>query len=218
MNKLRLVSARYEGYYPFDRIKGVNILTSTSNPDDLRPNDILVVWGGADIHPSLYKQPLSKFSGAYKHPSQSDIIEWNLMRQAVIMNIPIIGVCRGAQMLCALAGGTLVQHVNNHSGSHMVQTVDHKAFRVNSIHHQMMYPFDVEHHLIAWTPTRLSDAHYFVDEPIEMELEPEFVYFPQVKGIAVQWHPEMLSENDVANDYVINFINQKVQENVKSAA
>jgi gamma-glutamyl-gamma-aminobutyrate hydrolase PuuD len=189
-------------------------MVETSDPDTLQPNDILVVWGGGDIHPSLYDKGRSRFSGAYELPSKRDITEWNLMQRAKELDVPIIGVCRGAQMLCALAGGFLIQHVQNHGGRHMVVTNDNQSFPVNSIHHQMLYPFNIEHEMVAWCPTNLSDVHYDVDTDIPMPVEPEFVYFPQIKGFAIQWHPEMLAIEAAANQYVINFINQRVKENV----
>jgi gamma-glutamyl-gamma-aminobutyrate hydrolase PuuD len=189
-------------------------MVETSDPDTLQPNDILVVWGGGDIHPSLYDKGRSRFSGAYELPSKRDITEWDLMQRAKELDVPIIGVCRGAQMLCALAGGFLIQHVQNHGGRHMVVTNDNQSFAVNSIHHQMLYPFNIEHEMVAWCPTNLSDVHYDVDTDIPMPVEPEFVYFPQIKGFAIQWHPEMLAIEAAANQYVINFINQRVKENV----
>ena len=215
----RLVSAMWGAYYPFDMINGVNEKTDVVDPKELRQGDILVTWGGGDIHPSLYKQPQSKHSGAGLMPSNRDECEWALMHRAVVLGVPIIGVCRGAQMLCALAGGRLLQHVGMHHSRHEVMTDDHQLFHVNSIHHQMMYPFDVEHELIAWTPRPLSDKHIDVDEPIDIPVEPEFVYFPQVKGFAIQWHPEMLHRDEPATHYVVKRINtmleveQKVNQN-----
>ena len=211
---MRLVSAVWGDYHPFNTLNLVTSMVETSDPDTLQPNDILVVWGGGDIHPSLYDKGRSRFSGAYELPSKRDITEWNLMQRAKELDVPIIGVCRGAQMLCALAGGFLIQHVQNHGGRHMVVTNDNQSFPVNSIHHQMLYPFNIEHEMVAWCPTNLSDVHYDVDTDIPMPVEPEFVYFPQIKGFAIQWHPEMLAIEAAANQYVINFINQRVKENV----
>lgn len=132
-----------------------------------------------------------------------------MMQRAVELNVPIIGICRGGQMLCALAGGFLIQHVNNHGGRHLVITNDNQAFQTNSIHHQMMYPFDVEHELVAWVPEQLSDVHYDVDTDIKVPFEPEFVYFPKVRGFAIQWHPEMMHETTPANQYVLKYIKDK---------
>ena len=83
----------------------------------------------------------------------------------------------------------------------------------------MMYPFGVEREMIAWLPTSISDVYYDVDENgndklITVPVEPEFVYFPKVNGFAIQWHPEMMSENTEANRYTLNFINERINSNV----
>lgn len=207
----RLASAIWNDSGPFMNLNGVADCRAVRNPGELTPDDILIVHGGEDIHPSLYNKAVSRYTGVSgDNPSQRDRIEWALMQEAVKMGVPIIGICRGAQMLCALAGGFLVQHVHNHGGRHMVVTKDDHSFLTNSIHHQMMYPFDVEHELVSWVPEKLSDVHYDVDQQIELPLEPEFVFFPQQKGFAIQWHPEMMADNTPANQYVIKFINERL--------
>ena len=211
---MRLVSAIWADYHPFVTLNAVNSTFCTEDPDEMQRSDILVSQGGGDIHPRLYNKGRSRFSGAYEMPSNRDRAEWALMKRAVELDIPIIGICRGAQMLCALAGGYLIQHVNNHGGRHFVMTNDNQAFQVNSIQHQMLYPFDVEHEMVAWCPSQLSDVHYDVDTDVQIPVEPEFVYFPQIKGYAIQWHPEMMDAATPANVYVLNFINQRVKETV----
>jgi gamma-glutamyl-gamma-aminobutyrate hydrolase PuuD len=136
------------------------------------------------------------------------------MQRASELGLPIIGVCRGAQMLCALAGGILFQHVNHHGGRHVVKTFDDREILVNSLHHQMMCPTGTNHELIAWMPQKLSDVYVDEDRLVpseEVVVEPEFVYFPDIKGFAIQWHPEMMQMDAEANQYVLNFINQKLE-------
>ena len=207
---MRLVSALYAEWHPFDAIFDGYEMVSFSDPDNLLAGDILIVHGGADISPSLYNKKVSRLTHASETPSRRDAMEWAMMQRAKELNIPIIGICRGAQMLCALAGGFLVQHVNNHGGYHMVVTHDEQKFVVNSLHHQMMYPFDVEHKMIAWTPSRRSDVYVDEDKQIEVPVEPEFVYFPQVKGFAIQWHPEMMSGVPESSEYIGKFIKDNV--------
>lgn len=186
--------------YPFDALLDweedpvirARQVYAIDRPDELDKDAILVVWGGADIHPSLYKKGRSHYSEAATAPTKRDILEWECMQLAVKQGNPIIGVCRGAQMLCALAGGHLIQHIEGHGwNEHEVTTKDGRRLYTNSIHHQMMYPFDVEHDLVAWTSQPLSDV--YMDEDVnrkDITKEPELVVFPQLKGVAVQWHPE----------------------------
>jgi putative glutamine amidotransferase len=207
---MRLVSALYRGTYPFDSLSCVTEETATDDPNTLAAGDILIVWGGEDIHPSLYGRSLSRQTGAPKEgPARRCRLEWALMQRAKELGIPIIGVCRGAQMLCALAGGILFQHVEGHGGRHTVHTWDDKEIVVNSIHHQMMCPKGTNHELLAWLPTHLSNVYWDEDRVLsreDVEVEPEFIYFTDVKGYAIQWHPEMMNENSDANKYVLSYL------------
>jgi gamma-glutamyl-gamma-aminobutyrate hydrolase PuuD len=189
---MRILSAMYASYYPFDAWAGATSFAWTTDPADMSKEDVLVVWGGSDISPSLYRKPVSRKTHAGPSPSHRDAAEWALMQRAAELGVPIVGVCRGAQMLCALAGGYLIQHVDNHGGTHYVTRPNGEEYKVNSIHHQMMYPFDVKHEMLASITPGLSRVHYDVDTDVPMSVEPEFVYFPEIKGFAVQWHPEGL--------------------------
>lgn len=207
------MAACYQDFYPFELMDDVfHTGMATNDPDDLQAGDALIVHGGADIHPSLYNKGRSRHSGAYNEPSRRDLIEWSLMQRAKELEMPILGICRGAQMLCALAGGYLYQHVDGHSGYHPVVTHDGKTILVNSIHHQMMAINETNHELIAWMPQPLSGVHFDVDTNVPVAIEPEFVYFPDVKGFAVQWHPEMMEDTCEANVYFMNFIRSKLSD------
>ena len=212
---MRLVSAMYDDYYPFSSINRFNSFAAMTEPDDMVKGDCLVVWGGADIHPSLYNKGRSSRSHAGDRPTYRDNIEWGLMKRAVELEVPIIGVCRGAQMLCALAGGILAQHIDNHLGNHPVLTSDGSIIRVNSIHHQMMIPDGTNHELIAWTPERMSKNYHddITLMQVDMQLgDPEFIYFNDVRGIAVQWHPEMMELDTPANQFVLKYIDNKLEQ------
>lgn len=201
---MRFVSAFYQETHPFDTFPFFDDFVWTNDPEALAPGDCLCVWGGADIHPSLYNKQKSIQSQAYEMPSRRDIIEWNLMVRAQELEIPIIGVCRGAQMLCALAGGYLIQHVTGHGGDHQIITSDGKDFVVNSLHHQMMVPGPAKHEVLAEINPKHLRSHVYWDEnkQVDHNQEPEFIYFTDVKGFAVQWHPEMMAANAPSTKYI----------------
>jgi putative glutamine amidotransferase len=199
---MKLASALYSSHYPFDKLDMFDHYTVVTEPEELDKDSCLVVWGGSDISPSLYDRPVGNATGAHERLSPRDAMEWALMCRAEELNIPIIGICRGAQMLCALAGGWLIQDCSGHGDAHEVVTDDKKKFVVSSLHHQMMFPFDVEHQLIAWSKYKQSQYYLDVNEPIDIPVESEFVYFPKQRGIAIQWHPEYMKVDTVANLYV----------------
>lgn len=206
---MKLSSALYPGHYPFDEMGIFTSFNIVKYPDELTKDSALVVWGGADISPSLYERAVGTQTYADALPSRRDQLEWDLMKGAVELNIPIIGICRGAQMLCALAGGFLVQDITNHGSSHDVITNTDEIFKASSLHHQMMFPFEVDHELIAWSRGKLSRHYLDVDEDIKVPCEPEFVYFPKQQGIAIQWHPEFMDVKDRANIFVKDYLKGK---------
>ena len=176
--------------FPFHR--AINYFT------DFTLIDAVVLWGGADISPSLYNESPIVFSGPHA-PSHRDSYEWELLKNAVQRNIPIIGVCRGAQIMCAFAGGTLIQNVTNHQtyngGDHTVQTND-GIFQTKGDHHQMMSPNKIEHTVLAWCDPPQSEKYepndtYGANLLIHKHIvEPEVIYFPTINGLAIQAHPE----------------------------
>jgi len=179
----------------------------------------VVFWGGTDIHPSLYGQKAHKHSQVYgDSPTTRDIFEWNAMKFCKTNNIPMIGVCRGAQLMCAFAGGRLIQDCGGHvggSGGHLINTLDRDkgptTFRATSCHHQMMYPFDVPHEMLAWSSTHQSDVYEDDKGAVSMagKVEPEIVYFPEINGLAIQGHPEWAVGStfaDYCNDMVEKYL------------
>lgn len=207
---MRLASAKFGTgtFYPFMASGLFTDCKMMDSASELTKDDTLVVWGGADISPSLYNRAVGSRTNAREKLSDRDAYEWALMQRAKELGIPILGICRGAQMLCALAGGFLIQDVTNHGGDHKIATHDGKVLNVNSIHHQMMNPFAVAHKMLAWTQTPRSRHYLDVDDPIEMEVEPEYVYFPQVKGHAVQWHPEFMDDETAATEYIFKHMKE----------
>lgn len=187
---------------PFDQVYGGSMHVK---PEDIRDGidiDALVIWGGEDISPSIYGDTVHNMCGASSSLSERDRLEVNACIEAIDRNIPIIGVCRGAQLACALAGGRLIQHVDNHGGNHMMTTFDGRSIVTSSVHHQMMYPFDVEHKMIAWADKPRSTRYLIGDRFPEMldkmagedRIEPEIVWFPKIKALAIQGHPEFHSD------------------------
>ena len=176
--------------YSFDALQNEGLVDKKTQ----KQADALILWGGTDIHPSLYKQKANNFNQVKGHetPSQRDVLEWHLIGEAVRANIPIIGICRGAQMLCAFANGSLYQDVSGHQGDHTIDTYDGNIFTTTSAHHQMMDITNTDCDVLAWSSRNLS-MYYHKEKSvtdIKPSLEPEVVIFKGIKGFAIQGHPE----------------------------
>jgi putative glutamine amidotransferase len=113
--------------------------------------DGLLLPGGWDVDPSLYGEPKDEKVGPIDR--ELDDTELRMFRQARERELPVLGICRGQQVINVAMGGSLVQHledhdVREHGRSHLAHTIDvdpeselgqaareHKI-RENSFHHQ----------------------------------------------------------------------------------
>lgn len=167
----------------------------TKNFDDA---DIVLFRGGEDINPALYGQKNNSYCGHWN--SKRDNFEIEMFRNAERAGKMIIGTCRGGQLATALLGGKLIQHIR-HFGDHNCKTIEGEIYMMNSLHHQMMYPYNLnpdEYTVYSWTE-QISPVHYGEnDEQIEFPVhsldenglfkEPEIIIYPKARCIAIQGH------------------------------
>lgn len=205
---------------PFNQVFTKGLHVTPKDIKDGAPIDALVIWGGEDISPSLYNDTVSIYTGASERLSYRDQIESAAVYEAIRRDIPVIGICRGAQLVCALSGGRLIQHVTNHTISHPMRTVDGRTVETSSMHHQMMYPYDLPeeaYELLAWCAPKRSTMYVVSDDNHEekgMEEHPEceVVWFPKSKCLAIQGHPEFHRhpETDVFVQYCMELTRKYV--------
>jgi gamma-glutamyl-gamma-aminobutyrate hydrolase PuuD len=190
-------------YYPDNYFGAADAIF---DPDDL-DHDLLILWGGEDISPSLYGDPVVA-SHAGDKPSRRDAAEMALATRAVERGIPILGICRGHQLLGALNGNKLFQHVDNHIvGSHAI-VYKGQILRTNSCHHQMVIPTD-DMEVIAYAPC-LSRIKITTKKIIDEGDEVEVAYFPKLKAIGVQGHPEWLPRDSDLTKLTIQLLQEKL--------
>jgi len=200
---LKIYSALYNHFHPLDVFFPNWECTCIDSPEEIDAPGVLILHGGSDISPSLYNKGRSSKTRADETPSRRDMVEWECLRGAKEKGVIIFGICRGAQMLCAAAGGYLIQDITNHAGAdHWV--VDHmgKKFQVNSVHHQMQAPWSTNHKILAQSVDPLSKHYYDVDENVRVPCEPEAVIYYDLNGFGVQWHPEYLDADEPSNQWV----------------
>jgi putative glutamine amidotransferase len=164
--------------------------------------DGLVLSGGGDVDPALYGQePRPEVEGV--DPAR-DAFELALVACALDRELPLLAVCRGAQVLNVARGGTLVQHLpdeerrpnvdpaNYTRGTHEVAvdagTLLHglvgDRVGVNSLHHQAVDQLGEGVVAVARDPAGVIEA---------VELD------GGARVLGVQWHPELLG-GDPDND------------------
>ena len=182
---------------------GRAVLIPSDDPgvDVLDHLDGIVLCGGSDIGPEHY--------GEEPHPSVvitrpiRDTAELLFLRAALDRDLPVLGVCRGLQLMAIVYGGRLHQHLPDALGSdrhrpageprygeHDVRlaagTLGHKILgeevRVNSFHHQGIAD-----------PGRLTPSGWCPeDDLIEVAEDPDKPF-----ALGVQWHPEESADHRV---------------------
>ena len=182
-------------------------------PEDL-PDDTaaIIFWGGGDIHPKIYGQAATEMT--YGVDTWRDTFELNLVAHALKKGLPMIGICRGTQLLCSIAGGTLFQHVNNHAVGrlHEIEDKDGRKLQVTSLHHQMLNLEGTEHELIAWASPKLSDIYVTDMGRVEgPEKETEVVWFPAIKSLCIQGHPEYLADEHEFVQYSMDLVRKYIK-------
>lgn len=153
--------------------------------------DILILEGGTDINPAIYGEKKERYTQC--PDTQRDEIEVELFNNAVFSGVPILGICRGAQLACALSGGKLVQHIEGHTRTHDILTDKNEIHTTSSCHHQAMVLEGTNHQLVAWA--------------VRDEI-PEIAFFNETKCLAIQGHPEFMSINDPFVKYTESLIKE----------
>jgi len=199
---MRLFSALYQSHDPFGLFDEV---VACASPSQMDTDGCLLLHGGEDISPSIYGEKKGYFTQV-SGLTPRDEKEIKLYNYCIENGIFMIGICRGLQLLSALNGARLIQDTTDHAGrSHKVKTWDNQVCEVNSLHHQMVYPWDLpeeDYKLLMYS--KGISKHYLNgdDEDINFSLkaidedgliiEPEAIYYPKTRCLGVQFHPEMM--------------------------
>lgn len=173
--------------------------------ETLRHIDGLLLTGGADIDPR-YMGEEPDYTLLHSINPKRDEQELLLVLLAVDMNIPVLGICRGMQVLAAALGGNVYQDmyamsgrellvhdqepVVRHTATHDVRVVKDtllwkifgcETLAVNSFHHQSVSTLPVGFEISAKAPDGIIEAMEAVDGR---------------SIVGVQWHPESFILND----------------------
>ncbi len=180
-------------------------------PEVLAPFAGLVLAGGGDLDPSHYAS--WRDDRVYGIEPERDHLELALVAAAVDAGIPILAICRGAQVVNVAFGGSLHQHlpgmlgrgahgdptsgirvthgVEVASGSCLAEAVGtHRLAACTSVHHQGIERVGDGLVAVGWSDDGLVEA-----------LEPA-----EGSGwlVAVQWHPEITAANDPDQQALFN--------------
>lgn len=177
---------------------------------ELENAELVCFTGGADVSPALYGEPNVK---SYNDKDR-DVREQAVFEACMAMNIPMVGICRGAQFLNVMSGGRMWQDVDNHAiGNTHQLNCSHtgEIYDVSSTHHQMMRPS--EDALVLATAKlstyKLSGADGLV-KMTEKDFDVEVAWYPKTKCLCFQPHPEFFSIGDDCFDYFFTLVGDQL--------
>ncbi len=162
--------------------------------------DGLILSGGGDVDPGRYGEENAACFGV---DPERDEAEFRLIEAYIRAGKPILGICRGHQVLNVFFGGSLVQHLPT-AEAHVPERTGDRAhltraeagsflaalygerFRVNSAHHQGIGRTAPELRPVQWTEDGVIEACAHVSLPV----------------YSVQWHPERMCLGRARTDTV----------------
>ena len=191
MTKLVILGRKSKtgNYEAFFRALPAQIVT-TLVPGEVISCDALILPGGGDITPAFFGE---KNKGSRTVDTELDILQFQALDIAIAAGIPVIGICKGMQVINVAFGGTITQDMpedclhSSPSGDVFHDTImvdDSRLFkyfpakmRVNSAHHQRI--------------GRLGQ-HLKIIQVCPDDGCPEALEHDELPILGVQWHPERL--------------------------
>ena len=145
-----------------------------------------IITGGDDINPSKYNEPIINSN----YDDTIDDIDFLIIDYAYKNKIPLLGICRGIQIINVYFQGSLIQHYDNHFTKHIV-TYKNRSFFVNSSHHQII-------NILGNDLIPIFQNNKVIEAVIHKDL---FIF-------GVQWHPERM--DDLTSNFIFKYFKKEV--------
>jgi putative glutamine amidotransferase len=198
------------------------IIPITSNEEAIKAQvsmlDGLILSGGDDLSPFLYgEEPEQLLEATAPERDTFDIL---VLKYAMECNIPILGICRGAQLINVYHGGSLYQdnsyregktlkhkqpnnpslgthHVSLDKNSKLYSIYQQDEICVNSFHHQSVKAVGKGLVVVGQSSDGVVEAVESIEYPFM---------------IALQWHPEMMAGEDEGSNHLFKTFIEKAKE------
>jgi putative glutamine amidotransferase len=157
--------------------------------------DGLLLTGGGDISPACYGASLEQETADVD--DDRDQSELALVDAAIERGIPILGICRGAELANVAFGGSLRQHLPAANGVRHTQP----RRRYETVHRVLLEPESLLAEVVGSKELEVNSIHHQGIKIVGHDLDPvgrtddglvEVIENRERRLIAVQWHPECL--------------------------
>ena len=155
----------------------------------VRDSDVLILPGGGDITPAFFGE---KNRGSKNIDTELDILQLQALDFFVKHRRPVLGICKGMQLINVYFGGTIIQHLptaNTHAyndGDRIHYSKSYPDSIIRKLYGEYFYVNSAHHQGIGKTGKNLTITQIAGDNVIEAL---EHTYLPI---IGVQWHPERI--------------------------
>ena len=165
--------------------------------------DGLLLPGGVDVHPERYGEKPSSLCGS--SDAARDQTEIALLKRAFETNTPVLGICRGMQVMNIFMGGTLFQDVATEFSSEIKHDYDTETPRDKTVHNIRIEANTILCRMLGQSTIAVNSFHHQGIKTLGNNLRPN-AYAPDelIEGIehsshpffvGVEWHPEDLHDS-----------------------
>ena len=195
-----------------------------NSPEEIEKCDALVLSGGVDIHPSCYKnQNLDYPNVPDSFNLKRDELEISLFNKSLQSDLPVLGICRGMQLINVALGGSMKQDLGELNSIHKAEGSD-KVHDIIIKEDSLLYDIVNEKELPA------NSAHHQSPEKIASDLYvncysiegiPEGLEWKKSSGkpfmLGIQWHPERMYKIGLEDSPLSKLIRKRFIKEVENS-